>query len=112
MSICVKFLRAFWMATLLVMTGTQIAHATTGVLAPSLEIPAAHTSHSDHDHSDSEHGDCPANHCCHLHSFASLFRVEPHDFRSPLVAGEKLSSFEQPLPDSPVREIDHPPQLS
>lgn len=92
-----RYLRVFWAAAAMLVVGAQLSHA--------LE-----------DHSDvgceSRHAEAEPHHCCHAHSPASLVNLDSHaTFIPPPVCGE-ASVMTHAIPDPPVREIDHPPQLS
>jgi hypothetical protein len=92
-----RYSRIFWtIAALLLATG-QVTHAF-------------------EDHSkvgcESRHAEAEPHHCCHAHAPANLVNMDSHaTFNPPLVCGD-AGVITHSIPEPPVREIDHPPQLS
>lgn len=81
--------------------------------SPSMEAPAeaaaAHTGCGE------SHNELPCgsgNHCCHAHSHLVMLPASPDSIASPQVENSVFSMGSDSLPESPAREIEHPPQLS
>ncbi|MBE2179287.1 MAG: hypothetical protein IAE97_02335 [Chthoniobacterales bacterium] len=106
MRVCFKYARVFWAVFILLMAGGGAVHA--------YEDFSCATRHaSEHQASASQQSDCASSHtCCHSHSHLPVALAEAPNF----VFAALTSGFSFDLKDfpaeGPVREIDHPPQLS
>ncbi len=100
----------FWIIALLLLVGGQVAHAS---------LDAEHHE----DHCNSQHTDAgkpspePAkkaepHHCCHTHSPATSVVSDDRGLATPHLRSGSLPVINDFAPEQPVREIDHPPQLS
>ncbi|MFZ4483992.1 MAG: hypothetical protein ACOYOL_08445 [Chthoniobacterales bacterium] len=89
--------RIFWTVAAMLLATGQLTHA----LEDHAEVAC-----------ESRHADEESHHCCHAHAPASLVNLDSHPtFNRPPVCGE-VGLMSLALPEPPVREIDHPPQLS
>jgi hypothetical protein len=79
-------------------------------------VAAAQLTHAFEDHSkvgcDSRHAEAEPHHCCHAHTPAHLVNLDSHNVFTPLLACGEACTMSHAIPEPPVREIDHPPQLS
>jgi hypothetical protein len=100
-----RYSRTFWVIAVLLLVGGQLAHAYS-------DCRACH-SDAEHCHSDSGESQPSEPHdCCHTHPSASFVGLDSHGFVSLHLVCATLPVTNDSLPDSPVQEIDHPPQLS
>jgi len=64
------------------------------------------------DTGDDESSPAVPEHCCHNHVTLHGFALPMAAIFGPHVLGELVSVGDQSVPEPPVREIDHPPQLA
>lgn len=73
------------------------------------EAAAAHTGCGE------SHNELPCGsgkHCCHVHSLSVMLPGSPEIIASHPVENSVFSMGSDSVPESPAREIEHPPQLS
>lgn len=105
-----RFSRTFWVVAILLLAGAQLAHAYCECREATGE--ATHTDAEQHDASSTDRHSTEPHHCCQTHTYdissvsdsAGLPRLH-------LISGAPAVMVAS-LPESPVKEIDHPPQLS
>jgi hypothetical protein len=105
-----RFSRIFWVVAILLLAGAQLAHAYCECREAIGE--ATDTDAGQHDAGSTDSHSTEPHHCCHTHTHdisclsdsTGLARLHPIS-GTPAVM---VASF----PESPVKEIDHPPQLS
>lgn len=109
-----RHFRAFWLAAFALLAFAQALHVVEHLdLLP--EITHAHHGHGhDHPHEptpvDSSDSSSEHSHLAeHSHSPAI---VDSHSFRGDLVSAIRVMAPVSSLPESPVWEIEYPPQLS
>lgn len=107
MIVCRKFAAVIWAAFLLLVVVGQISHAATEVFCAddhAAEVQCA-------DAADNE--TCPAEHSgCHAHVHLSLALSDSDSALYVALTADPLQISDEAVLDAPVREIDHPPQLS
>jgi hypothetical protein len=107
MSVCRKFAGIFWAMALLFVVVGQMAHATTEIFCAddhAVEVQCADSG---------ENGSCPAEHSgCHAHVHLSLALSDADSALYVALTADPLRISDEAALDAPVREIDHPPQLS
>ncbi|MBN8708690.1 MAG: hypothetical protein BGO12_05225 [Verrucomicrobia bacterium 61-8] len=107
MSVCRKFASVFWAAFLLLVVAGQMAHTATEVVCGddhAAEVQCADAG---------DHGSCPAEHSgCHAHGHLSLALSDSDSALYVALTADPLPISDEAVLDAPVREIDHPPQLS
>ena len=105
-----RFSRTFWVVAVLLLAGAQLAHAYSECCEATGE--ATNTDAGQHDASSTDRHSTEPHHCCHTHTYdISCFSDSTGLPRLHLIFGTPavmVASF----PESPVKEIDHPPQLS
>ena len=81
--------------------------------ASDLGIIACEANADHHDESDAGKSEqSPSSHCCHCSSHIPILNGEQVVLSSAISGQNTLLSRNDLAPDGPVREIDHPPQLS
>jgi len=107
MSVCRKFAAVIWAAFLLLVVAGQMTHAVTEVACVddhAVEVQCAESG---------ENGSCPAEHSgCHSHVHLSLALSDTDSALYVALTADPLQVSDEAALDAPVREIDHPPQLS
>ncbi len=107
MSVCRKFAAVVWAAFLLFVVAGQMAHAVTEVAC--VDDHAAEVQCADA----GDDGSCPAEHSgCHAHVHLSLALSDSDSALYVALTTDPLRIADEAVLDAPVREIDHPPQLS
>ncbi|PTX97108.1 hypothetical protein DB345_08005 [Spartobacteria bacterium LR76] len=106
MSACRKFAAVFFAAFFLLVVAGQAAHA-------AAELVCADDHAVEHCADAGENESCPAEHSgCHAHVHLSLALSDTDSALYVALTADPLQVSDEAALDAPVREIDHPPQLS
>lgn len=105
MSVCRKYAAVIWAAFLLLVAVGQMSHV------------AAETGCADDHSAETQCADvessCPAEHSgCHAHAHLSLALSDADSALYVALTADPMRISDEASLDAPVREIEHPPQLS